>query len=123
MTAGETALNHSMICETQLTLDQAIARRNVAIDRVEQNAEAYFAEFSRKAQTFVLEYLQRQGDASGEAITNACRKAGIGPHDDRAFGPVYLALAKRKKIVKAGFCPRTKGHGTSGGIVWRLGTI
>jgi hypothetical protein len=109
-----------MICETQLTLDQAVARRDVALDRVERNAEEFFAEFTRKAQGFVLEYLRRKGDASGEAITNACRQAGIVPHDDRAFGPVYLALSRARKIEKAGFCARTKGHGTSGGIVWRL---
>ncbi len=111
-----------MISETQLTLDQAFARRNAALDRVERNADEFFREFSRKAQSFVLEYLQRNGDASGEAITNACRKAGIVPHDDRAFWPVYLALARQKKIEKVGFCSRTKGHGTSGGVVWRLAT-
>lgn len=109
-----------MICETQLTLDQALARRDAALDRVERNAEDFFKEFSQKAQNFVLEYLRRQGDASGEAITDACRQAGIVPHDDRAFGPVYLTLSRQKKIEKAGFCQRTKGHGTGGGVVWRL---
>lgn len=109
-----------MIAETQLTLDQARARGEQAMQRVETNAEQYFDEFRSRAAAFVVDYLARQGPSSGEAITNACRSAGIIPHDDRAFGPVYQRLSKSRKIVKCGYCPRTKGHGTSGGIVWRL---
>jgi hypothetical protein len=109
-----------MICETQLTLDQARARGDQAKAQVEANANEYFAQFSTRAQAFVLDYLNSRGPASGEAITNACRESGIIPHDDRAFGPVYQRLARARKIVKCGYCPRTKGHGTSGGIVWRV---
>ena len=109
-----------MICETQLTLDQARARGEAAMSQVEVNAEEFFQRFSERAQVFVLEYLSRQGPSSGEAITNACRAAGVVPHDDRAFGPVYQKLSKARRIVKCGYCPRTKGHGTNGGIIWRV---
>ncbi len=74
------------------------------------------------AREFVLDYLRhkRTGEASSEEITDACKRAGITPPDDRAFGLIYLFLARRRKIIKAGICPRTKGHGTSGGNIWRL---
>jgi hypothetical protein len=41
------------------------------------------------------------------------------PHDARAFGAVIGTLARRKKIEAVGFVPRSKGHGTSGGRLWR----
>jgi hypothetical protein len=109
-----------MIGETQLTLDQALARAERAMVVVELNANDFYSQFSARASAFVVDYLSAHGAASGEAITNACRAAGIVPHDDRAFGPVYQRLARSGRILKCGYCPRTKGHGTSGGIVWRL---
>ena len=102
---------------SQLTLDESLHRRDVALCRVSRNAGHAFAEEARQ---FVLDYLQRQGDSSGEAITDACRRAGIVPHDDRAFGPVYLGLSRRGLIVKRGDCPRIKGHGAGGGIIWGI---
>jgi hypothetical protein len=76
--------------------------------------------FREKAERFTLEYLAGCESASSETITDAARKAGIVPHDDRAFGPVYFSLSRAGKIVKAGVCTRRKGHGTSGGTLWRL---
>jgi hypothetical protein len=76
--------------------------------------------FREKAELFTLEYLAGCESASSETITDAARKAGIVPHDDRAFGPVYFSLSRAGKIVKAGVCARRKGHGTSGGTLWRL---
>jgi hypothetical protein len=76
--------------------------------------------FREKAERFTLEYLAGCESASSETITDAARKSGIIPHDDRAFGPVYFSLSRAGKIVKAGVCARKKGHGTSGGTLWRL---
>lgn len=76
--------------------------------------------FRREAEEFVLAFLRRNGETPGEFITDACKAEGIVPHDDRAFGPVYCALAKAGKIIKVASCQRRKGHGTNGGIVWRL---
>ncbi len=46
--------------------------------------------------------------------------AGLVPHDDRAFGQVYAGLSREKLIVKCGCCDRIKGHGTAGGVIWRV---
>jgi hypothetical protein len=78
--------------------------------------------FIEQAEAFVLTYLDTHPDgASGEVITAACKAAGIAPHDDRAFGPVYMRLAKRGAIQKVGTARRARGHNTSGGNVWARG--
>lgn len=104
----------------QLTLDQAFTRRDHAMASVEANAERHAPAFADRAAAFVLDYLKRHGKASGEDITLACIAAGIQPHDDRAFGPVYMRLSRSRKIRKAGFCVRKRGHGSAGGHVWEL---
>jgi len=93
--------------------------RDQALTQVAVHAEQHRAHFSADAQAFVLTYL-RQGPASGEVITLACKQAGIVPHDDRAFGTVYMSLAKRGLIEKVGMVRRERGHGTAGGNVWAL---
>lgn len=104
----------------QLTLADALKARDEAMQQVEENAELVSPDFSERAQQFILAYLQRHGACSGEVLTNACLQAGIRPHDDRAFGPVYMRLSRSRKIEKAGFCVRKKGHGTAGGNIWKL---
>jgi hypothetical protein len=101
----------------QLTLDDALAARDQAMNRVAENAGEGFAE---AAAGFILWWLQSHGPTPGEDLTIACIERGIVPHDDRAFGPVYAKLARLGQITKAGFCSHKRGHGTSGGIVWRL---
>lgn len=95
------------------------AARDAAIASVSANAEEASPGFAERAAEFVLDRLT-SGPASGELLTDACRNAGIVPHDDRAFGGVFLRLSRRGLIVKAGTCQRRKGHGTSGGTVWAL---
>lgn len=78
------------------------------------------ADFMAKACAFVVRYLAQHGPTSGEALTLACRAAGIVPAgDDRAFGPVYMALVKQGAIEKCGSCRRERGRGTAGGNIWR----
>jgi len=65
--------------------------------------------------------LAANGATSGEALTDACKSAGIRPPqgmDDRAFGPVYQRLAQANQIRVCGSTVRRRGHGTSGGRVW-----
>jgi hypothetical protein len=93
--------------------------RDDAMTRVESAANLW-APFSERAEAFVLNYLRNHGDTAGEVITDACKAAGIRPHDDRAFGPVYMRLARRGEIRKVGTCARHKGHLTAGGNVWGL---
>lgn len=95
-------------------------QRDQAIARVAQHAEEARAGFLEEARQFVLTYLQVHGATSGEQLTTACKAAGIRAHDDRAFGAVFLGLAKRGQIEKCGTVKRAKGHNTSGGNVWRL---
>ena len=100
------------------TLFDYAAERDAALSRVTAGAgEGFVAE----AREFVLGFLAGRESAPGEEMTDACKAAGIVPaKDDRAFGAVYLGLAREGKIVKCGFCLRKKGHGTGGGCIWRL---
>ena len=79
------------------------------------------ADFRERASTFILAHLAAHGATSGEALTDACKVAGIRPPqgmDDRAFGPVYQRLAQANQIRVCGSTTRRRGHGTSGGRVW-----
>ncbi len=101
----------------QLSITDSITARNEAMASVETHAGAPFRE---QAQQFVLDYLKTHGATSGEDITNACVASGIKPHDERAFGGIFMSLSKQRKIFKVGTCQRVKGHGTSGGNIWDL---
>lgn len=103
----------------QLSIVDSLAARNEALGRVESHAGASFRE---QAQQFVLDYLKTHGATSGEDLTTACVASGIKPHDERAFGGVFMVLSKRGEIFKVGTCQRVKGHGTSGGNIWDLAT-
>jgi hypothetical protein len=76
--------------------------------------------FAELAREFILAYLAGSPPTSAEDLSDACLAAGIRPHDLRAFGPVVQSLARAGKIVKAGACPRRRGHGTAGGNLWAL---
>lgn len=93
-----------------------IRERDQAIDDIIAHHGQWFM---RHAKEFVLGYLRDNETASGEDITDACRAAGISPHNDKAFGAVYVTLSRAGQIEKAGSCERRKGRG-SGGILWRL---
>lgn len=86
-------------------------------------AESAGTKFLRAAETFVLEELRRRGRASGEALVDAAKAAGIVPLDDRAFGPVFRRLSQTGQIVKVGYAPRARGHATAGGLVWALAEV
>lgn len=100
--------------------DTVRQQRDDAMQRVAQKAEDHRPSFSQDAETCALNYLRANGPTPGEQLTIACKNAGIVPHNDRAFGPVYARMAKRGLIVKVGECKRMRGHGTSGGNVWGL---
>lgn len=101
----------------QMTFDQALVARNEAMKLVEDNAGPSFNEMACE---FVLGYLRRVGEAPSEEISMACSSSGIKPRDDRAFGPVYMKLARSGVIVKVGSCRRKRGHGTTGGNIWSI---
>ena len=94
--------------------------RDEAMASVAEHAERDRAHFQIEAEGFVRRFLAEHGPTPGERLTIACRRAGIVPHDDRAFGPVYYGLARRGEILKVGQVRRERGHGTAGGNVWAL---
>jgi len=99
------------------SLSEAQAERDRILPLIEEKAGE---EFRDEAEGFVLRYLAAHGATAGETLTAACKQAGIVPHDDRAFGPVYMRLARRGWIVKVGIVKRRRGHGTAGGQIWTL---
>lgn len=96
------------------------SERDRAMQRVGQKAEDVRPNFTELACVFIRGYLEINGPTSGEQLTLACKNAGIKPHDDRAFGPVYMRLARAGQIVKCGQVRRERGHGTAGGNIWAL---
>lgn len=102
------------------TLEQARSASQEAADHSERRASLSLPSFSLRARMHVLAVLAGQGDTSGEELTDSCKAAGIVPPDDRAFGSVYAWLVRAGQIRCVGMVARTKGHGTSGGRIWRL---
>jgi len=95
--------------------------RDEGMARVLAKAQRIDATFTDRATAHIIELLSTQRDGlTGEQIVNACKHNGITPHNDRAFGPIFHALAKNGILRKAGFRKRTKGHGADGAVVWRL---
>lgn len=75
-------------------------------------------DFIRAAGEFVVQHLKTHGPKSAEELTDACKKAGIIPAEDRAFGAVYSTLRRRGLIAHDGYAPRNKGNGSVGNR-WR----
>ena len=97
--------------------DDARRKRDEGMDRVERNAGATFSD---KAQVFIVDYLVNNPPTSCEVIVNACKEAGISPHNDHAFGPVFLKLLRGGRIRKAGLTRRFKGHCAPGANIWTI---
>lgn len=89
-----------------------------AADRCLAKAERVASFDSEGCQKFIVGWLIRHGEQSGELLTDAAKAHGFKPHDDRAFGSVYKSLVRKNRIRCVGFCMRAKGHACSGGRVW-----
>jgi hypothetical protein len=96
------------------------AARSAGEEGIRAAAESAGPAFLSRAQNYVVLHLRKHGPTSSEMLTDACKAAGIRTAEDRAFGAVYAALSRAGLIEKAGDCKRAKGHGTAGGILWRL---
>lgn len=99
---------------------QARSVGQAAAEKAQARAERSDPTFSERAAKHILYSLGHLKEASGEALTDLCKRDGITAPDDRAFGAVYAQLVRKGQIRCVGFVPRAKGHGTSGGRVWRL---
>lgn len=100
-------------------LSEAAAARDDAIAAVETRAEREDSWDSHAVGEWVLAYLRRHGSCGSEHLTLAAKEAGHVPHDDRAFGAVYMRLARAGLIEKRGVQgARSRGHAAHGGFVW-----
>ena len=99
------------------TIERASQLRDQALFHHEVTAGHNFI---KDATNIIIARLMLEGTMSSENLVDACKRAFIMPHDDRAFGAVFASLSRAGKIEKSGYCQRRKGHATSGGIIWRL---
>lgn len=58
---------------------------------------------------------------AGEDLVNEMKMAGLRPHDDRAFGGVFVRAINKKVLIPVGFRNRVKGHGAPGGRTYKPG--
>lgn len=79
-------------------------------------------DFAERAYEFIVDYVQKMESVPGESVTLAARAAGIRPHDDRAFGPIYAKAIRNGDIRVVGTCLRVRGHGTAGGRLYAPGS-
>jgi hypothetical protein len=98
------------------------AAGQAAAEACAAKAERVTAFDSGRARAAVLELLADGVARSGELLVDHCQRLGIVPHDARAFGAVFGKLKRDGLIEEAGFVARSKGHGTSGGRLWRSAT-
>ena len=100
---------------SQLAIDFTAARAegsrmaDLALDKAEK--QGFDTEGAGK---FVLGWLARHGQQSGEQLVDAAMQHGFRPKEARAFGAVFSTLSRRGQIRCVGFCMREKGHGTAG---------
>ena len=97
-------MNATMTTPPERSLFDCAEERDKALHRVEAGAGEGFVPAAR---AFVLRYLGENIGVpkSGEEITDACKLAGIFPaKDDRAFGAVYLGLAREGRTALAQVC-------------------
>lgn len=113
--------------QQQLELDAPLmtvarTRGELAAERCARKA-ARVANFDHEgAAKFVHSFLVRHGQQAGERLVNMAKEHGFRPHDDRAFGPVFMQLSRKNLIVSVGYCDRIKGNGTAGGRIWAART-
>ncbi len=74
---------------------------------------------SHAAGDFILAWLKINGPTAGEVLVTEASRDNP-PHDGRAFGPVFMRLKRAGLIEQCGVVLRAKGHGCSGGRIWRL---
>jgi hypothetical protein len=104
--------------QLSINFDPPRERGRASGEACQAKAERVTSFDSAGAAEFVLRELRNVGQMSGETLTDLATAHGYRPHDARAFGPVFAGLVRRGLIRCAGYCTRSKGHGTSGGRIW-----
>jgi hypothetical protein len=104
-------------------LEQVRSARAAGQDASEQcaaKAERTTTFSTHLAREWVLNHLDRHGPTSGEDLVDGMKSSGMQTHDDRCFGPVFSSLVRDERITQYGMSLRRKGHGTAGGVIWRI---
>lgn len=105
---------------TQLALDLTHARAaglEAAQRCLDASERAGFD--SQGARRFIVSWIRRHGEVSGEDAVEAAKAHGFRGKDDRCFGPVFLAALRANDVyVIRSDLPRKRGHGTSGGKLY-----
>lgn len=92
-----------------------------AAERCTEKAAANDPMFRIRALEFIVAYVKKYGEVSGETATLAAVHAGIKPHDQRAFGAVYQQALREKQLRIVGSVKRVRGHGSDGGKLYAVG--
>lgn len=104
----------------QLTIDDAIARRDLGIERAVDHAERVSEGWQARARGYLLEYLSRNpGDFLGEQMREFAEGKGMdAPPDGRAWGAVLQSAARAGLIRKVGYAP-ARSSNLSPKVLWR----
>jgi hypothetical protein len=74
---------------------------------------------SEGARRFIVGWVRRHGEVSGEDLVEAAQEHGFRGKDARCFGGVFVAAINRGELrVIRSDLPRKRGHGTSGGRLY-----
>lgn len=107
---------------TQLTIDDAIAQGETAMQACTRKAEGLGFN-TESARSFVLNFLNEFGPSWGEDMVTAAEGVGrsdLTVHDARAWGAVFSSLSRRGRIRCVEIGMRTKGNGTAGARKWAI---
>lgn len=109
-----------LLAGVPLRMDVARSLGEIAMNLAADKAEIEGMDFDG-ARRFVLGWLARHGETSGEDLTIAMREHGFHANELRAYGAVTRTLQQRGQIkCLRSDLPRRFGHGTSGGKLWAL---
>lgn len=100
---------------TQLSLALTLGDR--AMRAAASAGERVIPSLTERASAFMLAQLRLHGPMTGEALTDACREAGLCPSEARAMGCAFKRLVRiGGRIV--GEARRANGHGSTGGKLY-----
>lgn len=111
----------------QSTIFEAIAERDIGIERVTRKANKTSPGWTDAYYAFIRLYARNHSKPddrySGEDIRAEYERRGmIPPHDWRAAGGPMKRAAREGLIVDTGVrAPRRSGHGTAGAVVYVTG--
>lgn len=108
----------------QSKLAMARAMGQQAGEECLSKAEKIAAGFGQNAYDFIVALvatMPRRKRVTGEQLVDAAERAGIKPHDSRAYGPIFQRLIRDGVIRRVGVGFRRKGHGTIGATIYTRG--